>query len=83
MKNDKKAHGWKFTVEVNHPFSHQFSRTEALTHQSVLWDLKLAVHAIDGYGMSRHLRAQHFVGLVKLYSDIIDVLMKIHYTPEP
>ena len=25
-----------FTAEVNHPFSRQFSRTEALTHQSVL-----------------------------------------------
>ena len=49
MENDQKAHGWQFTAEVNHPFSRQFSQTEALTHQSVLWDFKLAVHAIHVY----------------------------------
>ena len=49
MKNDQEAHGWMFTAEVNHPFSGKFSRTEALTHPSVLWDLKLAVHALDVY----------------------------------
>ena len=49
MKNDNKAHGWQFTAEVNHPNFGQFSRTEALTHQSVLWDLKLAVHALHVY----------------------------------
>ena len=48
MKNDQKAHGWQFTAEVNHPFSR---RTEALTHQSVLWNLNLAVHALNVYGL--------------------------------
>ena len=46
MKNDQKSHGWQFTAELNHPFSRKFSRTEALTHQSVLWD---ALHVYDDY----------------------------------
>ena len=42
--NDKKAHGWLFTAEVNYPFSRRFTQTEALTHESVSWDFKLVVH---------------------------------------
>ena len=59
-KNDQKAHGWKFTAEVNQPFSRQLSRLEALTHQSVLWDLKLAVHALDVYDGHRPIFSQVF-----------------------
>ena len=48
-KNDKKAHGWQFTAEVNYPLSRQFSQTEAHTHQSVSCDLKSVVHSFDVY----------------------------------
>ena len=44
MENDQKAHGWLFTAEVNHPLSRQLSRTEALTHELVSWDFRLAVY---------------------------------------
>ena len=49
LKNDQKAHGWQFTAEVKYPLSPQFSQTEAHTHQSVSWDLKLVVHSFDVY----------------------------------
>ena len=42
--NDQNAHGWLYTVEVNYPFSRQFSQTEAPTHESMSWDFKLVVH---------------------------------------